>query len=144
MALFFDQDWFRARLAEAGKTHDALAAAAGLTLEELAAVWKDQRVVTAEMVAGFASVLRADAREVAARCGVSTPDASTHGADEPVAGDRGSASDSASEFGSDSGNDERRAMLADGLARLDRLESDVAALRNLMTQLIEKEPTANK
>lgn len=140
MALFFDQDWFRARLAEADKTHDALAAAAGLTLEELAAVWKDQRVVTAEMVAGFASVLRADAREVAARCGVSTPDASTHGADEPVAGD----CDSASDFGSDSGNDERRAMLADGLARLDRLESDVAALRDLMTQLIEKEPTANK
>lgn len=117
MALFFDQDWFRARLAEAGKTHDALAAAAGLTLEELAAVWKDQRVVTAEMVAGFASVLRADAREVAARCGVSTPDP---------------------------GNDEIRAMLADGLARLDRLEGDVAALRNLMTQLIEKELTANK
>lgn len=139
MALFFDQDWFRARLAEAGKTHDALAAAAGLTLEELAAVWKDQRVVTAEMVAGFASVLRADAREVAARCGVSTPDASTHGADEPVAGDQ----ESASNFGSDSGNDERRAMLADGLVRLDRLESDVAALRDLMTQLIEKEPTAN-
>lgn len=140
MALFFDQDWFRARLAEAGKTHDALAAAAGLTLEELAAVWKDQRVVTAEMVAGFASVLRVDAREVAARCGVSTPDTSTNGADNPVA----SASEAGNDSGGDSGNDERRAMLADGLARLDRLESDVVALRTLMTQLIEKEPTANK
>jgi len=136
VALFFDQDWFRVRLAEAGKTHDALAAAAGLTLEELAAVWKDQRVVTAEMVAGFASVLRADAREVAARCGVSTADGSTHGANEPVA--------SAGEVGRNPGRDERRAMLADGFARLDRLESDVAALRALMTQLIEKEPTANK
>jgi len=96
------------------------------------------------MVAGFASVLRADAREVAARCGVSTPDVSTHGADEPVAGASEVGRDSASDSGRNPGNDERSAMLADGLARLDRLESDVAALRDLMTQLIEKEPTANK
>ena len=36
VALFFDQDWFQARLADAGRTHDALARAAGLTALELA------------------------------------------------------------------------------------------------------------
>ena len=82
VALFFDQDWFRERLAEAGETHDALAAAAGLTIEELAAVWKDQMEVTSRMVEGFADILKADASEVASRCGVSTPDVPPRGGDK--------------------------------------------------------------
>ena len=126
MALFFDQDWFRARLAEAGKTHDMLAAAAGLTVEELAAVWKDQMEVTADMVAGFASVLNADASEVASRCGVSTPDRAAPVGRDSIA------------------PDDIRAMLTEGLARLDRLEGDVAMLKSLMTQLMAKEKAVDK
>lgn len=126
MALFFDQDWFRARLAEAGKTHDILAAAAGLTVEELAAVWKDQMEVTADMVAGFARVLNVDAGEVASRCGVSTPDGAVSVGPDHIA------------------RDDIRAMLTEGLARLDRLEGDVAMLQNLMTQLVAKEKAVDK
>lgn len=121
MALFFDQDWFRDRLAEVGQTHDALAAAAGLTVEELAAVWKDQMEVTSQMVAGFASVLGADAGEIASRCGVSTP---------------ASAASTTADYVAD---DDIRAMLVEGLARLKSLESDMAAMRVMIAQLMAKE-----
>lgn len=121
MALFFDQDWFRDRLAEVGQTHDTLAAAAGLTVEELAAVWKDQMEVTSQMVAGFASVLGADADEIALRCGVSTPAFAASTTADYVA------------------DDDIRAMLVEGLARLKCLESDVAAMRAMITQLMAKE-----
>lgn len=128
MALFFDQDWFRERLEDAGQTHDALASAAGLTVEELAAVWKDQMEVTADMVAGFASALGLDPGEVAPRCGVSTPGTEdTPGGPAPA-----------------SGKGDIQAMLIEGLARLERLEEEVAGLRALITRAIANQPPTPK
>jgi transcriptional regulator with XRE-family HTH domain len=73
MALFFDAEWFDARLGERGLTRDALAAVAGLTEAELALVFKDQRELSAGQVAAFAELLGVTAAEVAERAGVSTP-----------------------------------------------------------------------
>lgn len=73
MALFFDAEWFDARLAERGLSRGVMAAAAGLTSEHLALVFKDQREVSAAEVAAFAELLGVAAREVASRAGVSTP-----------------------------------------------------------------------
>ena len=78
MALFFDQSWFDARLAERGLTRGVLAAVAGLTDAELALVWKDQRELSAREVAAFAELLGVSAADVAHRAGISTP---TPGAD---------------------------------------------------------------
>lgn len=72
MALFFDAAWFDARLAERGLRRDALAAAARLSLDTLADIFKDQREVTPDEVAAFAALLGATAQETALRCGVST------------------------------------------------------------------------
>jgi transcriptional regulator with XRE-family HTH domain len=73
MALFFDAEWFDARLAERGLSRDVMAAAAGLTGEHLALVFKDQREVSAAEVAAFAELLGVTAEDVASRAGVSTP-----------------------------------------------------------------------
>lgn len=81
MALFFDQDWFAARLAERGLSRTVLAAACGMTQDELALVWKDQRELSAREVGILAELLGATPAEVAHRAGVSTP---TPG-DDPMA-----------------------------------------------------------
>jgi hypothetical protein len=73
MALFFDADWFDARLGERGLPRAVLAAAAGLSADQLALVFKDQRELSAGEVAVFAELLGAAPAEVAARAGVSTP-----------------------------------------------------------------------
>ena len=73
MALFFDADWFDARLGERGLSRAVLAAAAGLSAAELAEVFKDQRELSAGQVAAFAELLGVTAAEVAERAGVSTP-----------------------------------------------------------------------
>lgn len=73
MALFFDAEWFDARLAERGLSREVLAAAAGLTPEALALVLKDQRELSAADVAAFAELLGVTAAEAADRAGVSTP-----------------------------------------------------------------------
>ena len=73
MALFFDADWFDARLGERGLSRDLLAVAAGLSAAELAEVFKDQRELSAGQVAVFAELLGATAADVAAHAGVSTP-----------------------------------------------------------------------
>ena len=73
MALFFDAQWFDARLAERGLSRPVLAAAAGLTEADLALVFKDQRELSVGDVAGFAELLGVTATEVAGRAGVSTP-----------------------------------------------------------------------
>jgi transcriptional regulator with XRE-family HTH domain len=73
MALFFDQDWFAARLADRGLTRTVLAAAAGMTEAELAQVWKDQRELSAREVGILAELLGETPAEVANRAGVSTP-----------------------------------------------------------------------
>lgn len=73
MALFFDAEWFDARLAERRLSREVLAAAAGLAPEDLALVFKDQRELSAADVAAFAELLGATPAEVADRAGVSTP-----------------------------------------------------------------------
>lgn len=78
MALFFDQLWFDARLAERGLSRAVLAAATGLGEADLALVWKDQRELSAREVAAFAELLGVSGAEIADRAGVSTP---TPGAD---------------------------------------------------------------
>jgi hypothetical protein len=73
MALFFDADWFDARLGDRGLSRDVLAAAAGLSAQELALAFKDQREISAREVAVFAELLGVTPAEVARRAGVSTP-----------------------------------------------------------------------
>jgi hypothetical protein len=73
VALFFDAEWFDARLDERGLTRAVLAAASGLSEAELALVFKDQRELSAAEVGKFAELLGVAAAEVAARAGVSTP-----------------------------------------------------------------------
>jgi lambda repressor-like predicted transcriptional regulator len=78
MALFFDVEWYDARLAERGLSRAVLAAAAGMSEAELALAFKDQRELKAAEVAVFAEMLGVTAAEAASRAGVATP---TPGAD---------------------------------------------------------------
>ena len=73
MALFFDSDWFAAKLAERGLEPAALAAGAGMSEADLALVFKDQRELSAGEVGAFAELLGVSARDVAEHAGVSTP-----------------------------------------------------------------------
>jgi len=73
MALFFDADWFAARLGERGISREILAAGAGLSSAELALVFKDQRELSTGEVAIFAELLGVEPHEIALRAGVSTP-----------------------------------------------------------------------
>ncbi|MDX5329646.1 MAG: helix-turn-helix transcriptional regulator [Pseudomonadota bacterium] len=73
MALFFDAEWFDARLAERGLSRRILAAAAGMSEADLALAYKDQRELSVDEVATFAEVLGVPAEEIARQAGVSTP-----------------------------------------------------------------------
>jgi uncharacterized protein YceH (UPF0502 family) len=73
MALFFDARWFDQRLAERGVSRAVMAAAAGLSAEDLALVFKDQREISAAEAAVFAELLGVTGRELADRAGISTP-----------------------------------------------------------------------
>jgi len=73
VALFFDAEWFDARLAERGLTREALATVSGMSAAEVTLVFKDQRELSAADVAVFAEMLAATAAEVALHAGVSTP-----------------------------------------------------------------------
>ena len=73
MALFFDVEWFEARLRERGLDTAALAAGAGMSEAELALAFKDQRELSAREVGALAELLGASPAEVAERAGVSTP-----------------------------------------------------------------------
>lgn len=73
MALFFDAEWFDARLGERGLSRRLLAAATGMSEAEIALVFKDQRELSAAEVALFAELLGVEATEVADRAGISTP-----------------------------------------------------------------------
>lgn len=73
MALFFDQSWFDARLAERGLTRGVLATVAGMSEADLALVWKDQRELSGGEVAAFAELLGVNGAEIALRAGVATP-----------------------------------------------------------------------
>lgn len=73
MALFFDQSWFDERLAAQGLTHAQVADALGIEVVDLAAVWKDQRELSAEEVKTLSEILQQDPRDIAKRAGISTP-----------------------------------------------------------------------
>jgi transcriptional regulator with XRE-family HTH domain len=73
MALFFDAEWFEARLGERGLSRRVMAAAAGMAEADLALAFKDQRELSAEEVAAFAELLGVAPGEVASHAGVSTP-----------------------------------------------------------------------
>jgi transcriptional regulator with XRE-family HTH domain len=73
VALFFDAGWFDARLEARGLTRDILAAACGLSADDLALVFKDQRELSAAEVARFAEMLGCDPAEIADHAGVATP-----------------------------------------------------------------------
>ncbi|HXQ45846.1 MAG TPA: DNA-binding protein [Caulobacteraceae bacterium] len=73
MALFFDADWFQAKLAERGLEPAALAAGAGMSAADLALAFKDQRELSAAEVRAFAELLGVSPREIAEHAGISTP-----------------------------------------------------------------------
>lgn len=73
MALFFDVEWYEARLAERGLSRAVLAAVSGMSEGDLALVFKDQRELSAAEVAAFAELLGVSAAEAALRAGISTP-----------------------------------------------------------------------
>lgn len=73
MALFFDSQWFDARMSALGLKRADLAAALGLEESEIAEIWKDQRELTVANVRVIAVLLGVPAADVATRAGVSTP-----------------------------------------------------------------------
>ncbi len=75
MGIFFDQDWFDDRLKSAGLTQASMAQAAGMTIDEIDMVFRDQRELEAGEVHAIARILSVDPREVANRAGVADPGA---------------------------------------------------------------------
>ncbi|HVZ68215.1 MAG TPA: helix-turn-helix transcriptional regulator [Rhizomicrobium sp.] len=73
MALFFDSGWFDSRMAAMGLTHADVAAALGLTREELGEMWKDQRELSVKDVRLLAALLGTDVKEISERAGIATP-----------------------------------------------------------------------
>jgi len=73
MALFFDAEWFDAKLQARGTTRQALADQLGLTMNELGELWKDQRELKSREVLAIARFLGATPQEIANRAGISTP-----------------------------------------------------------------------
>ena len=75
MSLFFDADWFDAKLAERGLDRAALAIAAGIERADLHGVFTNERAPTQSELETFATVLQADILEVMLRSGVATREA---------------------------------------------------------------------
>ena len=73
MALFFDTQWFDARLAASHLSRGDVARALGISDSEIAEVWKDQRELSARDVATLAALLAVTPQEIAKYAGVSTP-----------------------------------------------------------------------
>lgn len=72
MSLFFDADWFDAKLAERGLDRGALASACGLNRDELHGLFTNQRRPTQLELSAFTQVLGIDLIEATLRCGVAT------------------------------------------------------------------------
>ncbi|MBI3437759.1 MAG: helix-turn-helix transcriptional regulator [Proteobacteria bacterium] len=72
MSLFFDADWFDARLAERWLDRAALAACAGIDTSQLEQLFTNQRAPTAHELEAFAKLLSKDLVEVTLRAGVAT------------------------------------------------------------------------
>jgi uncharacterized protein YceH (UPF0502 family) len=70
MALFFDHEWYDARLAQRGLDRLVLAAAAGLSAADLDLVFKDQREIGPAELAVFAEMVGVSREEAARRAGV--------------------------------------------------------------------------
>lgn len=79
MSLFFDANWFDARLGERGLSRGKLAEAAGLSAAGLHALFTNERCATAEELAAFARSLGVDLVEVSLRAGVANRDNSADG-----------------------------------------------------------------
>jgi transcriptional regulator with XRE-family HTH domain len=73
MALFFDGDWFDAKLKARGATREELAGVLRLSLNELGELWKDQRELRSHEVLAIAQFLEVAPAEIADRAGISTP-----------------------------------------------------------------------
>ena len=71
MALFFDADWFDARLAERGLDRGALAAAAGLSRDDVHRIICNQREAAPAELTAFAALLGVDMIEISLKAGVS-------------------------------------------------------------------------
>ena len=71
MTLFFDAEWFDARLAERKLDRGALAECAGLERTELHRLFTNERSATPDELSAFAKLLDADLVEVTLRSGVS-------------------------------------------------------------------------
>ncbi|MBV9991257.1 MAG: helix-turn-helix transcriptional regulator [Alphaproteobacteria bacterium] len=132
MALFFDSQWFDARLAALGLSRAELGRALGLSDGQLAEVFKDQRELSADDVRLIAALLGVEAKEVASRAGVSTPMPREIVAREegPHDGHRGDGphedglpEDGPAEDGLSSASLERR---------LSRLEAEVAEIKSML------------
>ncbi len=72
-SLFFDADWFDAKLAEHELDRAALAIAAGLERGDLHAIFTNETQATAEELNVFARVLRTDLFEIRLRSGIAQP-----------------------------------------------------------------------
>ncbi len=73
MALFFDQDWFDARLREAALSLADVASALRLPEAAVREIWKDQRELGQTDVATLARLLGASPEDVVLHAGVATP-----------------------------------------------------------------------
>ena len=73
MALFFDAEWFDAKLNERGLNKLALSAILGVSQADLDAMWKDQREISMREVTLLAEMLGVAVQEISERGGVSTP-----------------------------------------------------------------------
>jgi hypothetical protein len=71
MALFFDEEWFDARLSARGLDRGALAECAGLERGELHRLFTNERSATPEELSAFAKLLDVDLIEVTLKSGVS-------------------------------------------------------------------------
>jgi transcriptional regulator with XRE-family HTH domain len=73
MALFFDGEWFDAKLAASHLSRADIARALGLTDTHIAEIWKDQRELSAADVATLAALLAVTPQDIANHAGISTP-----------------------------------------------------------------------
>lgn len=116
MALFFDQDWFDDRLKASGLSRAGLAQAAGMSIDEIERVFRDQRELELGEVQAVARALSLSPREVADRSGLPS------GAGEALSG---AVSNGGSGLGAGDGQATfamTRDMVAGLHERMDRLE----------------------
>jgi len=79
MGIFFDQEWFDARLRAAGLSRGSMAQAAGMTFDEVEMVFADRRELDASEIQAIARILAVEPQEVALRSGLAEPDERSSG-----------------------------------------------------------------